>query len=123
MSSLYLLHSPSTAEPAPQTYFLPPDKLISGNPEQRLWPQYQDARGHFSAGIWASDIGSWRIHYTEEEFCQILEGVSILTDAQGRQTTLRAGDSFVISRGFIGSWEVVEATRKIYVIHDDGHCP
>lgn len=123
MPSLHRLHPPTPTEAAPQTYFLPADRLISGNPQQRLWPQYEDQRGHFMAGVWASEVGCWRVQYTEEEFCQILEGHSILTDAQGQQTTLRAGDSFVIPRGFAGSWEVVEPTRKIYVIHDDGHCP
>jgi hypothetical protein len=123
MTSLQLLHTPPASEAAAQSYHLPPDKLISGNPLQRLWPQYEDARGHFMAGIWACEVGCWRVRYTEEEFCQILDGVSLLTDEQGTQTTLRAGDSFVIPRGFVGTWEVVEPTRKIYVIHDDGQCP
>jgi len=29
---------------------------------------------------------------------------------------LRAGDSFVLRPGFKGSWEVLETTRKQYVI-------
>ncbi len=123
MVSLRLLHTPPATEVAPHTYFLAAHKLIAGNPEQRLWPQYEDARGHFTAGIWASDVGCWRIHYTEEEFCEILEGVSVVTDAQGHPTRLCTGDSFVIPRGFTGTWEVVEPTRKRYVIHEDGHCP
>ena len=34
--------------------------------------------------------------------------------------TLSAGDSVVVPRGFIGTWEVVEPTRKIYVIYEPG---
>jgi uncharacterized protein len=29
---------------------------------------------------------------------------------------LRAGDTFILRPGFKGSWEVVETTRKAYVI-------
>ncbi len=35
---------------------------------------------------------------------------------QGVATTLRAGDSFVIRPGFLGTWRVVEPTLKDYVI-------
>jgi uncharacterized protein len=123
MPSLQLIHPQPQADRPAQSYFLAPEKLISGNPQQQLWPQYQDARGHFMAGIWASEVGCWHIGYTEEEYCQILDGVSIVTDAQGLATTLRPGDCFVIPRGFTGTWEVLEATRKLYVMHEDGRCP
>ncbi len=43
-------------------------------------------------------------------------GHSILTDAAGVETHLRAGDSWVIRPGFAGTWEVVETTLKDYVI-------
>ena len=103
-----------------ETYFLPAEKLVSGNPLQTLWQQYTDSTNKFFTGIWQSEPGCWKIAYTEEEFCQILEGVSVLTDQSGVETTLRAGDNFVIPRGFVGTWEVQETTRKIYVIYEAG---
>jgi hypothetical protein len=48
----------------------------------------------------------------------LLAGVSIITDAAGNAVTVRQGDNFVIPRGFVGTWEVVESTRKIYVIYE-----
>jgi hypothetical protein len=30
------------------------------------------------------------------------------------------GDEFVIPRGFVGTWQVVEKTRKTYVIYESG---
>ena len=60
----------------------------------------------------------WRIAYTEEEFCQMLEGVSVMTDTAGQAVTLRAGDSCVVPRGFAGTWEVVETTTKRFVIYE-----
>ncbi len=108
--------SPATAE----EYFLPPEKLVSGNPKQTLIQHYTDPTKKFFSGIWHSEVGKWKIHYTEEEYCQILEGTSVLTDAEGNAVTVTAGESFIIPRGFGGTWEVVVPTRKIYVIYEAG---
>ena len=70
-------------------------------------------------GFWQSETGKWRISYTEEETCHLLAGVSIVTDEAGVSTTLRAGDSFVIPKGFTGTWEVVETSRKLYAIYEE----
>ena len=107
--------APSTE---PERYFLPTEKLISGNPEQRLWSQYTDASGQFFAGVWESDPGAWRVRYTEEEHCRIVSGRSRLTSADGTVTEVGPGDEFVIARGFEGVWEVLERTRKTYVIYE-----
>jgi uncharacterized cupin superfamily protein len=101
-----------------QEYFLPSEKLLAGNPMQRVWQHYVDGSGKFFAGLWSSEIGKWRIAYTEEEYCQILDGSSIITDAQGNALTVSPGDSLVIPRGFAGTWEVLAPTRKIYVIYE-----
>ncbi|TIW64489.1 MAG: cupin domain-containing protein, partial [Mesorhizobium sp.] len=68
------------------------------------------------AGIWESTPGKWRIVYDEWEFCHILSGVSVISEDGGEARTVRAGDSFVLRPGFKGSWEVLETTRKEYVI-------
>jgi uncharacterized protein len=70
------------------------------------------------AGLWASEVGRWQVRYTEEEYCCILSGVSIVTSETGEAFTLREGDEFTISRGFVGTWEVVEPTRKRFVIYE-----
>jgi uncharacterized cupin superfamily protein len=102
----------------PEEYFLPSEKLLDGNPKQMVWEHYTDATGKFFAGVWQSEIGKWKIAYTEEEYCQLLEGISIITDITGNSVTVSAGESFVIPRGFTGTWEVVEQTKKIYVIYE-----
>ena len=104
----------------PEVYHLPPEKLISGNPKQTAWTDYTDPSGRFFAGFWQSEVGKWRIAYTEEEYCELLEGKSVITDAAGHAVTVSAGDRFVIPRGFAGTWEVVEPTRKLFVIYEQG---
>jgi uncharacterized cupin superfamily protein len=101
-----------------EDYFVSPDKLLSGNPKQTLWTQYTDATGKFFTGIWRSEPGKWRVAYTEEEYCQMIEGLSVITGADGQALTVRAGDSFVIPRGFVGTWEVVDRTIKRFVIYE-----
>ncbi|MEO7774933.1 MAG: cupin domain-containing protein [Steroidobacteraceae bacterium] len=106
------------ANVAGEDYFVAAEKLLTGNPRQTAWIHYTDSSGRFSAGYWRSEPGKWRVSYSEEEFCQILEGVSILTDVAGTAVTVSSGDSFVVPGGFSGTWEVVETTRKLFVISE-----
>ena len=99
-------------------YFLPPEKLVSGNPKQTLWMHYTDPTNQYFAGLWRSEPGKWRINYTEEEYCRMLEGRSVITDEAGHAVTVVAGDEFVIPRGFVGTWEVVETSTKRFVIYE-----
>jgi len=108
---------------AGEDYFLAPEKLLQGNPRQTVWLQYTDGSGRFMAGIWHSERGRWKILYTEEEYCQVLEGLSVITDEAGIALTVGAGEEFVIPAGFSGTWEVVEPTRKRFVIYEPGPRP
>ena len=91
-----------------------PEKLISGDPVHRVWNL--ETRDRLYAGLWHSTIGEWKVDYSEWEYVHILEGRSILVSEDGLETTLNAGDSFVIRPGFRGSWRVVQPTLKDYVI-------
>ena len=106
-----------------ETYCLAPEKLLSGNPKQEVWLQYTDASKTFFAGTWASEVGRWKIAYTEEEYCEILAGESIITDEHGNAVTVTKGDRFVVPRGFTGTWEVVVPTRKTFVIYEPAAQP
>ncbi len=92
-----------------------PDRLISGNPVFATW-NVEEADGGLYSGIWEATPGKWRIEYDEWEFCHILTGVSVITEEGHEPRTVRAGDAFVLRPGFKGTWEVLETTRKEYVI-------
>jgi len=91
-----------------------PDRLIAGDPVHTSWV-LEDRDGLY-CGLWESTPGTWRVSYDEWEYCHILSGISILTEDKGAPVTLRKGDSFVLRPGFRGIWQVVETTRKDFVI-------
>ncbi|GHC52534.1 cupin domain-containing protein [Neogemmobacter tilapiae] len=91
-----------------------PAKVLAGDPVHTTW-NLEESDGLY-CGIWQSTPGKWRVHYDEWEYFSITQGVSVVTDAAGVETTLRAGDSMIIRPGFQGTWEVLETTIKDYVI-------
>lgn len=91
-----------------------PQKVLAGDPVHSTWNI--EERDGLYCGLWQSTPGKWRITYDEWEYCRILDGVSVLTGDDGSQMTVRAGDSFIIRPGYTGTWEVIETTRKDYVI-------
>jgi uncharacterized cupin superfamily protein len=100
---------------APEEGAPAPDRLIAGDPKFRTW-NVEEHDGGLYAGIWESTPGKWRIEYEEWEFCHILAGVSVIAEEGGAERTVRAGDSFVLRPGFKGTWDVIETTRKEYVV-------
>lgn len=109
----------SAESAAPESFLPSAEKILAGHPLQRVWSTYTDPTGRFTTGVWECEPGTWRIRYTEEEYCRILEGRSVLTAADGTSEAVSGGDEFVIPRGFEGTWQVLERTRKVYVIYED----
>ena len=107
----------SEHEPEYSEDLTPAEKCARGQPLQRTWHHFTSDDEKFFAGMWEAEPGCWRISYTENEFCQILHGHSILRDADGNERELHAGDNFTIPAGFEGEWDVIETTKKIYVIY------
>lgn len=101
--------------PAEETVPLP-ERIVSGDPRHLTWNLESLPDGAQFAGIWESSLGAWRVDYEEWEFCTLLAGVSILHEDGEPPVRLEAGDTFILRPGFKGIWEVVETTRKLYVI-------
>lgn len=89
-------------------------RLIAGDPVQTTW--VVEERAGLWCGVWQCTPGKWRIAYDEWEYCRILSGVSVIAEDGGAAVTVKAGDGFVLRPGFRGSWEVVETTRKEFVV-------
>lgn len=100
-----------------EEFITPLDRCLRGQPLQRTWNLFTSPDECFFAGVWEAGPGCWRISYTEHEYCRILAGKSVLRDHSGAERVLEAGAEFLIPGGFQGEWDVLETTRKVYVIY------
>ncbi len=51
-----------------------------------------------------------------DEFIYLLSGKLVLTDAKGKVTEYVAGESLVVPKGFVGTWEMQGDFRELVVI-------
>lgn len=116
--SLPALRLLNDADFSSESYQLPAEKIIAGQPTQTVWMHYSDPSGQFHVGVWRGEIGKWQVRYTEDEWCELLDGESLVCDTEGHCTRLIAGMRFVIPRGFVGTWEVVQTTTKRFVLYE-----
>ncbi len=101
-----------------EAYLLAPEKLLSGDGRQAIANAYSDPSGEFHCGIWEAEPACWRVHYTEHEYCEILQGRIRMSHDDGSVREVAAGARFVVPAGWRGTWEVLEAARKVYVIFE-----
>jgi uncharacterized cupin superfamily protein len=93
------------------------DRRVDGNPEQSSWDFEKTADGNVFAGVWESEAGTWTsIKGDTWELCHILSGLSVIEEQGKAPVTLKGGDTFIMRPGFVGTWRVIETTRKVYVI-------
>lgn len=95
-----------------------PERLVAGNPLRTTWEHYSNASGEISSGVWACEVGAWRIAFDthSDEFFHVLEGRIRISDAQGVANEFGPGDACVIPAGFTGTFEVLEPVKKHYVM-------
>lgn len=95
-----------------------PDRLVHGNPLRSTYEHF--VRDDLSAGIWACQPGAWKIAFADgkDEFFCVIDGRLRITDEDGNATEFGPGDACVIPAGFRGTFAVIEAVRKYYVVID-----
>ena len=95
-------------------------RVIEGTPQSAAKVLYTSSDEKFYAGLYACTAGKWRVSYTEDEFCTLLEGSVTLTSEDGASQTFTAPVSFLIPAGFKGFWEPHGNLRKYFVIYERG---
>ena len=64
-------------------------------------------------GVWEADQFAYHIkNYPWTEYVLMISGRVVITNDDGTQNEFRAGDTFVIPKGFTGIWDVREPMKK-----------
>ena len=98
------------------------DKPTTLSPGQKeaatsLW---QSPDGALDIGVWECTAGSFTADRSAAaEFCYFLQGKIVMTHLDGTRRELGPGDAIMLPRGWKGTWEILEHTRKIYVFLAD----
>src|SRR5688572_23513991 len=99
---------------------IPAAELVSGTPVQRGIEYFHDPKIGLTAGVWDCTAFTAKMGpYPVNEFMIVLEGAVTMVEANGRETTVSAGESFVIPKGLVCQWRQSGYIKKYYVIFDD----
>ena len=92
--------------------------VSSGEPLQADNKQFVSEDGKLICGSWECKAGVLQLtNYAMDEYCMLRAGELVITDEKGNSTTHKAGDSFVIPRGFTGVLDMKTTISKDYVIY------
>lgn len=93
------------------------DPAIVDRPyKSRSWRHFTNPDKGALAGIWEAEPHLERCTCDVDELCHILEGKVRLTDADGHAREFGPGESFVVAKGFSGTWENLTPVRKVFFI-------
>ena len=93
-----------------------PTTLTPGQKEvsRELW---KSADGRVKIGLWECTAGRFTADRSQAaEFCHFLTGRILMTYQDGTKRELGPGDAILLPRGWKGEWEILNCTRKIYVL-------
>lgn len=117
MSKCIRIPTKAPLEGLEPTDYIPPDDVISGNPQERGRSYYVDQTGQLDAGVWECEPNKHEIAAAPyDELVVLLEGEVDVIDDEGGVETYRAGDSFMMPRGCRCTWDVKQPVRKIYLV-------
>ena len=94
-----------------------PTALTEGQQEAST-PLFTSPDGKLSIGIWECTPGRFTADRSQTtEFCYFLQGRIRMTRTDGTTEDLGPDDSLLLEKGWTGEWEILEHTRKVYVIY------
>ena len=93
-----------------------PDGVVTSGINQH-W-QKEVHRGEFVVVVYEAMPAMIEISepWSYDEFVQVLKGEVILTPIGGEARTYRVGDSFLLPKGWRGTWEMPEKFREMIIV-------
>ncbi len=82
---------------------------------------YQSKDEKFVVGLWESGPGLLRTDgYPNDEYVRVLDGDLAITNRDGSKDEFKPGDSFVIPKGWAGTWDMKTKFKKQFVaVYDE----
>lgn len=78
--------------------------------------QYATPNRLFHVALWESGPGTLVTDsYPNDEYCLVLEGELTVTNPDGSRIDFKPGDTFVIPKGWAGSWHMTTRFKKQFV--------
>ena len=97
--------------------FVDPINVDGDPPKETGHTFFTNTAGNLTSGVWKATPYKEAIDsYPVDELIIVLEGSVTVTDSEGAGETFSAGDTFIIPKGFEGTWENTETMRKLYMI-------
>jgi len=97
----------------------PPEEVAEGAPVQRGRMWIDDKARGLNAGIWdCTPMVSHWMDYPVNEYMIVLEGEVTIVEPT-RETTIKAGESFILPKGLRCIWKQPHYMKKFFVIFDD----
>jgi uncharacterized cupin superfamily protein len=117
-------HTPETLPLYPETMkketldSIPPfpkEELING--DQENWTKIIH-HGEVVVALYESTPARIAVNkpFPYDEFINVLEGELILTHIDGNKQTFKAGDSVLLPKGWMGTWDMTEHFREMIVV-------
>lgn len=74
--------------------------------------------GAITIDVWATQDGGTLLirDYPFDQYVRVLEGSTTLKSTDGALRSFAAGESFVLPRGFSGTWTLSKGFRELLVI-------
>jgi uncharacterized cupin superfamily protein len=111
-------------ENSPEALKDPKIGVLAGQKSYDGWykeaTRYLSKDKKYSVGIWESGPGVLKVNdYPQDEYCLIITGDLVITNASGSRQEFHPGDTFVIPKGWVGTWEMKSRLKKQEVDFDE----
>jgi uncharacterized cupin superfamily protein len=116
MSKSIVAATPATLELEPTP--IPPDWILSGNPEAR---SKQLARSHdwtTNIVVWECTAGRYKWHYGQDEVVIVISGEGFMTNEKGEERRFGPGDVGFFPAGTSSTWHHPDHFRKVAVVKE-----
>ena len=98
--------------------FAPKPTSLEGDQKEAARSLFTSKDGTLDIGIWECTPGRFTADRSKSsETCHIISGRVEMRGANGETRRLGPGDLLVLPMGWKGEWQLLDRTRKLYVIH------